>query len=81
MLGGDECQVRDVVVTELVAKQVGSGTCWVGVVCAVTCGVDVLGKNHIFYLEGDGTVCSGDDGGAGGEELLLDEALLERIVV
>ena len=38
LLGGDECQVRDVVVTELVAKQVGSGTCWVGVVCAVTCG-------------------------------------------
>jgi len=75
-VGTDECQVRDVVVTKL-AQERGSGKCWVGIVCAVTCGVDVLGKNHIFYVEGDGTVC---DGGDNDRAVLTEGALLEKNV-
>eukprot|EP00581_Thalassiosira_minuscula_P003364 CAMPEP_0183740118 /NCGR_PEP_ID=MMETSP0737-20130205/58783_1 /TAXON_ID=385413 /ORGANISM="Thalassiosira miniscula, Strain CCMP1093" /LENGTH=514 /DNA_ID=CAMNT_0025975103 /DNA_START=82 /DNA_END=1626 /DNA_ORIENTATION=- len=55
-VGTDECEVRDVVVTKL-AQESRSGRCWVGIVCAVTCGVDNMGKNHIFYVEGDRGVC------------------------
>mmetsp|Transcript_29210 Transcript_29210/g.53378 ORF Transcript_29210/g.53378 Transcript_29210/m.53378 type:complete len:566 (+) Transcript_29210:62-1759(+) len=59
--GTNECQVRDVVVTKL-AQERQSGKCWVGIVCAVTCGVEIMGKNHIFYVEGNGTACNGGDG-------------------
>ena len=46
----------------------GDGTCWVGIVCAVACGFEhpegeprSLGKNHIFYVKGDETICSRND--------------------
>lgn len=61
-VGTDKCQIRDVVVTKL-AQERSSGKCWVGIVSAVTCGLDILGRNSIFYVEGSGTVCNDDGGG------------------
>lgn len=55
------CQVRDVVVAKLAQDAHQQGKCWIGIVCAVTCGVDILGKNQIFYVEGDGSVCDAND--------------------
>jgi hypothetical protein len=61
-VGTDECQVRDVAVTKLAQETISSsiGKCRIGIVCAVTCGIDVLGKNHIFYVEGTGGVVCND---------------------
>ncbi|KAL7525851.1 hypothetical protein ACHAXR_003077 [Thalassiosira sp. AJA248-18] len=75
-VGTDKCEVRDVVVTKLGQDQ-SRGKCWVGIICAVTCGVDVLGMNHIFYVEGNGTVCNGD--GVIDTTNLTNGALLERV--
>lgn len=55
-VGTKQCQVRDVVATKLAQDQ-NSDKCWIGIVCAVTCGLDIMGKNHIFYVEGEGRSC------------------------
>jgi len=52
-----KCQVRDIAVTKLAQDVHDSDKCWVGIVGAVTCGIDVMGRNHIFYIEGNGSVC------------------------
>ena len=59
-VGTKQCQVRDVVATKLAQDQ-NRDKCWIGIVCAVTCGLDIMGKNHIFYVEGEGEICKDGD--------------------
>lgn len=56
-IGTSKCQVRDVAVTKLAHDRDDADKCWVGIVSAVTCGIEIPGKNHIFYVEGNGAVC------------------------
>mmetsp|Transcript_48068 Transcript_48068/g.102250 ORF Transcript_48068/g.102250 Transcript_48068/m.102250 type:complete len:522 (-) Transcript_48068:115-1680(-) len=75
---GTECSVRDVAVAKLVQDQ-AEEKCWIGIVCALMCGEpDVLGKNHIFYVEGDGAVCSGGDDDPA---ILMEGGLLQKSMV
>ena len=79
------CQVRDVAVTKLAAQQQETisssiGKCWIGIVCAVTCGIDVLGKNHIFYVEGTGGVVCNDASDDTTTILTKGEVLVEKEV-
>ena len=67
-VGTEGCQVRDVAVAPL-AREAASGRCWTGIVCAVTCGVEVPGSNHVVYVEG----CGGSGGGNGGGGVLEGE--------
>ncbi|KAL7537498.1 hypothetical protein ACHAWF_005783 [Thalassiosira exigua] len=60
-VGTNKCQVRDVAVGRL-AEGTGEGKCQIGIVCAVTCGIKVPGKNHVFYVEGEGAACSAEAG-------------------
>lgn len=59
-IGNEGCQIRDVLVVPM-----DEASCWMGIVCAVACEQprgekepELLGKNHIFYLEGGGKECN-----------------------
>lgn len=57
-VGRGDCMLRNLAVAPLARTPNGSDACWIGIVCALTCGLERReGRNEIVFVESRGPPC------------------------